>query len=483
MKQYKLLALTLGGALMLGALAPTSASADSVSDIADLKKMVMEIQQAHSETQKAHDAEITRLKQQINNLQKPVQVVDSQGVNVTELKQQVEELQDLQSEPSDSLMDRVSINGFISQGYLISDKHNWGTATTDTGTFQFNEMGLTVQSNITEKLRVGVQLFSYDYGDNGNNKISLDWAFGDYAWKDWLGIRAGKLKIPFGLVNESRDVDSVRTSIFIPQAVYGFASMRNLLVGMNGASIYGFLPYGFSYTAQYGELDGDNIKEYVTTQNGIEMDQAGSDDIVALQVQWEAPFEIPFTDSLLLAYSRWQVNGMILSRDVKEILELDPPGPAGLDLYAYDYSLQSEMTQLFMDVYSLQYIYSDFIFTGELKKQTNSRVVTVTGTAPFYLNSQPESTTKKLGWYLSASYRINNWLELGSTYSEFYNDTDDKTDDLQHIKDTCVTTKFDINENWLVKAEVHFMNGLFGVDAEDNDADWKLFALKTSYSF
>ena len=65
---------------------------------------------------------------------------------------------------------------------------------TEDGTFEFNEFGINFGKELTDKLRVSIQFFSKDLGSYGNNKVVLDYAFGDYRWKDWLGVRAGLLK-------------------------------------------------------------------------------------------------------------------------------------------------------------------------------------------------------------------------------------------------------------------------------------------------
>ena len=72
----------------------------------------------------------------------------------------------------------VEIHGFISQGYLISDENNFYAKTANGGTSQFNEVGINFKSNVSDRLRVGLQLFTRDLGQLGNNEINVDYAFG-----------------------------------------------------------------------------------------------------------------------------------------------------------------------------------------------------------------------------------------------------------------------------------------------------------------
>jgi hypothetical protein len=52
-------------------------------------------------------------------------------------------------------------------------------------------------------------------------------------------------------------------------------------------------------------------------------------------------------------------------------------------------------------------------------------------------------------------------------------------------KDLALSTRFDINDSWIVKLEGHWMNGLFGVSNHDDDPDENSFlgALKVIFSF
>ena len=119
----------------------------------------------------------------------------------------------------DSNQEQVDIHGFISQGYLKTDKNNF-LAETEDGTFEFNEMGINFSTNMMEKLRLGLQFFARDLGEEGNDDINIDWVFADYRYMDWFGFRVGIIKINMLFYNRSRDIDMLRTPIFLPHAIY-----------------------------------------------------------------------------------------------------------------------------------------------------------------------------------------------------------------------------------------------------------------------
>ena len=64
----------------------------------------------------------------------------------------------------------------------------------------------------SERTKVWVQLFRS--GDLG--KVRVDWAFVDYQAPTGQTIRVGRVRLPFGLHNESRDVQALRPSASMP---------------------------------------------------------------------------------------------------------------------------------------------------------------------------------------------------------------------------------------------------------------------------
>ena len=105
---------------------------------------------------------------------------------------------------------KFQVNGFASQGYLETSDNGFLDPNSEDGSFEINEIGLTVNSQLTERFRLGGQLLSRDLGDDGNNNLRIDWALGDYRFADWFGVQAGKIKMPIGLYNETRDSDFLR---------------------------------------------------------------------------------------------------------------------------------------------------------------------------------------------------------------------------------------------------------------------------------
>ena len=148
------------------------------------------------------------------------------------------------------------------------------------------------------------------------------------------------------------------------------------------------------------------------------------------------------------------------------------------------------------DIYTLSMKYEpgDLVLMGELTNY-DLNVAGFKFTNPVTMEQQEFPPFTSLGYYGAASYQINNWLELGTYYSEFYFDKDDKEGKKfenmgqlnyrAYSKDLDFTTNITYKKNFLFKVELHKLEGVAGTFPDENDdykKDWYLFALKISYS-
>jgi len=397
----------------------------------------------------------------------------------------------------------IDVHGFLSQGYLQSNHNNF-LAETEEGTFEFREYGINVSSDLTDQLHVGAQVFGRDLGDYGNNEITLDWAFADYRFQDWLGIRAGRMKAVFGLYNETRDIDLVRTGIFLPESIYNDA-WRESLTAVDGIGIYGTLSLkslgSLSYQGQWGKirLEPDSgFAKYINESIRLDVSDTETSDIYLTGVEWTPA---PPLDGLRL---RWTWN--IWEFDEEGVTPSDPPDPfweiqgvpPGSSLFYH--------ADLNIHVVSAEYRWGNLVLAAETffpAGYDHRLEISLPGLDTFTPPDWKESSDPG-GYYASAAYSFTEWLELGILYSAFYRTADDK-DGEQHeadtgyprynawLKDTALTARFDILDNWVVKAEGHFMNGADIMLKENNPdnsdgtpstrEDWFLFGCKVTYSF
>ena len=78
-------------------------------------------------------------------------------------------------EPGVSLS-KIQLHGFLSQGAFISTDNDY-IGRSSRGSVDLFQAGLTASSQITERLRVGMQFISLDNGFYGNFTPQLDWGF------------------------------------------------------------------------------------------------------------------------------------------------------------------------------------------------------------------------------------------------------------------------------------------------------------------
>lgn len=373
----------------------------------------------------------------------------------------------------------VDIHGFISQGYLQSSDNNF-LAETEDGTLDFNELGINFSKELTDNLRIGLQLFSRDFGPVGDNELVVDWAYGDYRWRDWAGVRVGIMRIAHGLYNETRDIDMLRTSILLPQSIY-VEGRRDSFTRLQGVGLYGEISLGpvgsLSYQAAAGTNnppeDGGVAREFEAP--GL-FEVTDIDTKVAYNgsLTWHAP----------LPGLRISVTGLKttdLDAKMKTRVALGPEIPPGVDiLLKADY---------WAEVFSVEYQRDRLTLAAEyMVDKTTENLVGI----------RPVSSFQSEGYYLKAAYRLTDWLQIGSYYSEFYPDKDDKDGDRfqndplrpDHKgwqKDLAVSLRFDVSDYWTVKLEGHQMNGtglLLNTDHPDGyEEDWFLFAAKATFSF
>ena len=157
----------------------------------------------------------------------------------------------------ESVLSGIEIHGFASLGYLKSSENNY-LGQTKTGSLEFNEFGINFRAELDDSTSYGLQLFSRDLGELGNNEIVIDWGFLDHHINDKVGIRIGRSKNPASLYNEYQDIDAVRTTILMPQGLYG-SGFRDTSLSLDGVTAYGNIETenkgGLEYNVYYGIIN------------------------------------------------------------------------------------------------------------------------------------------------------------------------------------------------------------------------------------
>jgi hypothetical protein len=330
----------------------------------------------------------------------------------------------------------VDVHAFVSQGFIYSIHNDYIDNNTTHGSPQFTEMGVNVtKAFFKDKLRIGLQLFAQDLGPAGNFGVKADWFYVDYRWQDWLGIRVGRLKIPYGIYNEVNDVDSARVPILLPQSVYPLQE-RDFLFAQNGAEIYGF--------ARARRLGGLDYRVYGGT---IFIDPA-----VAVPVG--DPVQLQLTVPYVVGGRMfWEtpLDGLRFGGTF-EALHID--ATAFITGTTTRISLPND-TMAWLA--SAEYTAGNFDLTAEYGRGHSNQ-----GTSNAMI--QPPVVITSEAGYLMATYRVCPWYQLGAYYSVGFPDVHNRHGKANRQEDLALTLRFDILDNWLVKLEGHYMDGTAGLD-------------------
>lgn len=347
----------------------------------------------------------------------------------------------------------VQVHGFASQGFLYTSDNNY-LADTEDGSFEFAEAGVNVTKQLTERLRMGIQLFARDLGPLGDYSAKLDWFYLDYRWRDYLGFRAGRLKLPFGLYNDSADIDAAHPVALLPQSIYP-ARNRDFLLAQTGIELYGYHDVGETGSIEYRLYGGTIFLDAKDrTSPGVTLLSLEIPYVIGGRVLWEPPLE-----------------GLRIGASAQALrLESDFLAPTPI---AYD--IDAVLT-----VASVEYTVDRFLFASEY-----SRWYTDTHSDDQML-APDRSTTSERG-YLLAAFRARAWLQPGAYYSLYYPNVEMRDGKEGHQYDAAATIRFDINPHWIAKLEWHYLRGTADVQKTLNPTGesnrWQLLVAKTTAYF
>jgi hypothetical protein len=364
------------------------------------------------------------------------------------------------------------VHGFVSQGFIKTTDNNY-LAESERGSFEFTEAGINVTKRLTDDLKLGVQLFTRDLGPVGNYDARFDWFYLDYRFYDWLGIRAGRTKLPFGLYNETSDIDAARVPVLLPQSLYPTTN-RDYLLAQTGGELYGNIPLGPAGQLEY-RLYGGTIF-FDAGDSGDQIGEVSVPYLAGGRLMWLTPVE-----GLQLGGSAQALRLDIDYVPPPEVLEpLEMAGELPAD---FSGTVHASIPAV-LAVGSIEYAAYDFLVAAEYSRW----FLSLESDVPAAL---PEAHVTSERGYVMTSYRLASWFTPGVYYSVLFRDVNDRhgRDAYQH--DVALTLRYDINPYWLVKVEGHYMRGTAILDPVLNDAtprdeltqDWGVFLAKTSAFF
>ena len=375
------------------------------------------------------------------------------------------------------LPEEIQIHGFLTQGFFHSSDNNVYGQSDDGISPGLTEIGLNVNYQPWDRLRFAAQGLYRRAGDVDKGSLRLDYGLADLTLFEHdsgkVGLRGGRIKIPFGLYNETRDVSFTHPTILLPQGIY-FDRSRSLLLSADGGSFYAeqrteFGDFAFKFNVGMPSRDLDEIK---TIALGT-MDAQGSFETkpaLATQLSYELNGgEFIFA----ISYMDLEFN-YISTSDEKVRLEN---------------RLLNSTTHIQPLMASAQYNGENFTLTGEYQYRWNN----FGNFAPYGGKFESES------WYIEGSYRILPQLQATVRYDTFSMDIDDRggagatalgfPNHAAFAKDWVFGLRWDITPSWMVRGDYTRVHGTSWLPQADNPEpalttqDWDLYGLQLSFKF
>lgn len=366
------------------------------------------------------------------------------------------------------------LHGTLSQGWIHSEDNNFIEDSTD-GTFDFREFGLNASTSIGERITLGGQLFGRKYGSIGDDKVYLDWLSATYQLRDEVGFRIGKLKMPYGLYGDTRDVDSLRTQILLPQGVYA-ESARGSINSMWGGAVFGTMnsnQWGsLDYSLQLGQSDVNEDSgelDRLASSSALKFDDADDGAAGAIKLLWNTPIQ-GLRLGTTLSWSEFVLSG-----------------PTG-NFSSTPSTFEADLEEQYFLVTSAEYAWNRATLSAEyLHSRSDTKFVLGSDT-----NSAVQFGSDASAYYLHADYRATNNMTLGLGYSssslkDNTRSTSSRTDNNEKQNGYYVSLRYDLTPNIITKVEQHFSNGRAGLfQAENPDGledDWSMTLVKISFVF
>jgi len=356
----------------------------------------------------------------------------------------------------------IQVHGYAAQGFLYTTTNNIFYANSSDGSPAWTEAVLNVSAQPIPKLRVAVQARYFLLGSSGNALV-LDWAAADYKVNDKFGVRFGKVKTPWGLFNETQDIDPTYMWALLPQSVYDITT-RNADLAHYGAVAYGTLKLAPSagkldYRAWGGEqvipADDGSFADLIAAGNG----PLSSLNYVTLgaALHWHTPLS-----GLMVGASDGHANKA-------SVALADETGPAS-----------ESFTEWNNVSYFAQYEKDKWMLAGEWNRQASSGVQNFTDDPSASIDTDPRA------WYVMATYKATGKLTVGAYDSQVV-DHELKLGPDRYSKDWTVSGRYDVNQFIYLKAEEHFIEGTSLSFENSNNTvlkpSSKLTALRIGVSF
>lgn len=386
------------------------------------------------------------------------------------------------------------VHGFLSQGWVRSNGNNVNGSSADQGgSGEFRELGVNLGWQPLAPLLFSAQTAAVENGKAIDEDINLEYGLVDYTpWSGAAGragARAGRIKLPIGFYNDSRDAVFTRPGIIMPNSVY---------LETNGARSFGY--FSLDGAEVYADwLPGEHAI-YAELMAAASQQIGDNAEIAILRHAASGRFEL---DRGLIgriaddyAGGRFRAALSFLS---SKLQYTDPdPVPSSTNLFTDAGGFRFDQAVL-----SLQFNAERWSITGEavarhIELDDLNRTPTAVGL--FVVNAVKQDPA---GYYLQGSWRVTPKWQWTLRYDEQIRDIQDRHGYEQSAApggqpryyyfadDWTLGTRYDLRPNISLWSEFHCVDGAGWVNPLDNpgfsaggaDRYWNLFAVMLGVRF
>ena len=391
---------------------------------------------------------------------------------------------------SPSWIHDINWHGFISQNFVATDENNYLGSSSD-GSFKSNEAALNGSWRASESLQLSLQGIYKQIGNAKPKGTRLDYAIADLRVVDnfsyGVGLRAGRLKNPYGFFNETRDVAATNTSILLPESIY-IDYLSQLFRTSDSVGLY-----------SHAEIEGGTISLVAQIGRPIL-----NDDIISTLVGGN-PTDGDIDDERIAIAKVGYEHGSGLWRAALSYIRFDGDfRPATGDA---DFLQEGDIT-IQQALFSLEFNFDQWQFITEIQRR-NTDIKSVFSFSPNFYE-------KNLSYYLQVGYNFTPEWKLYLRRDEAFRYKDDRHGndyakgleglnaflstnmlpyrfDNQHhsafAKDTTLGFRYSPSFEWSFAMEVHNIDGTYWLpDLENPDVSkqkryWNMFLAQIAYRF
>lgn len=369
------------------------------------------------------------------------------------------------------LPEQVQIHGYVTQDFFHSSDNNVYGQSDDGISPGRTEIGLNIAYQPWSRLSLSVQGLYRRAGRLDRGSVRVDYGVADLNLFNYqhghVGIRGGRIKIPYGLYNETRDVAFTTPTLLLPQGIY-YDRSRSLTASADGGSLY----------AQH-RTDWGNFS--VKFNAGIALGDHQEIKYAFLGPNAKGKF---ISSPGIATQLNYELNGGEYIAAVSYVSLKLNYHPTANDIFASGYTTIKPL------VFSAQY-------NGEKLGLTAEYVYRWNRSKNYAAIADNESVSES--WYIQGSYRLMPQLQGIARFETLSQSLADRGGSkvakvglpkhIAYAKDWTVGLRWEPVLAWMLRAEYHRIHGTAWLAQADNrqrsktHENWDLYSLQLSYRF